>query len=42
MTRNLVLSKRIDIEMGLRGILRGFGLKIGPTTPWTFEGGCVN
>ncbi len=32
-TRKLVLNKRIDIEMGLRGILRGFGLKIGPTTP---------
>jgi transposase len=36
-TRKLVLNKRIDIEMGLRGILRGFGLKIGPTTPRTFE-----
>lgn len=36
-TRKLVLNKRIDIEMSLRGILRGFGLKIGPTTPRTFE-----
>jgi transposase len=36
-TRKLVLSKRIDMEMGLRGILRGFGLKISPTTPRTFE-----
>lgn len=36
-TRKLVLSKRIDMEMGLRGILRGFGLKIGPTSPRTFE-----
>jgi transposase len=36
-TRKLVLSKRIDVEVGLRGILRGFGLKIGPTTPRTFE-----
>jgi transposase len=36
-TRKLVLGKRIDMEMGLRGILRGFGLKIGPTTPRTFE-----
>jgi transposase len=35
--RKLVLNKRIDMEMGLRGILRGFGLKIGPTTPQTFE-----
>jgi transposase len=36
-TRKLVLNKRIDMEMGLRSILRGFGLKIGPTTPRTFE-----
>jgi transposase len=36
-TRKLVLNKRIDMEMGLRGILRGFGLKIGPTTPRNFE-----
>ena len=36
--RKLVLSKRIDLEMGLRGILRGFGVKIGPTTPRIFEG----
>jgi transposase len=36
-TRKLLLNKRIDMEMGLRGILRGFGLKIGPTTPKTFE-----
>lgn len=36
-TRKLVLNKRIDLEMGLRGILRGFGLKIGPTTPRIFE-----
>lgn len=36
--RKLILKKRIDLEMGLRGILRGFGLKIGPTTPRTFEG----
>ena len=36
-TRKLVLNKRIDVEMGLRGILRGFGLKIGLTTPRTFE-----
>lgn len=36
-TRKLILTKRIDMEMGLRGILRGFGLKIGPTTPRTFE-----
>jgi transposase len=27
-----------DIEMSLRGILRGFGLKVGTTTPARFEG----
>lgn len=30
--RTLVQSKLRDIEMSLRGILRGFGLKVGPTT----------
>lgn len=35
--RKLVLSRRIDMEMSLRGILRGFGLKVGPTTPRSFE-----
>src|SRR3954452_16978659 len=33
----LVQSKRHDLEMSLRGILRGFGLKIGQTTPRSFE-----
>lgn len=36
--RRLVQSKRHDIEMSLRGILRGFGLKVGLTTPRSFEG----
>jgi transposase len=36
--RKLVQSKLHDIEMSLRGILRGFGLKVGPTTPKRFEG----
>src|SRR3954464_12950725 len=36
--RKLVQSKRHDLEMGLRGILRGFGLKVGSTTPRSFEG----
>lgn len=35
--RKLVQSKRTDIEMSLRGILRGFGLKVGATTQRTFE-----
>ena len=34
--RKLVQSKLTDIEMSLRGILRGFGLKVGPTSPTRF------
>ena len=30
--RKLLQTKRIDVEMSLRGVLRGFGLKVGPTT----------
>jgi transposase len=36
--RKLLLSKRLDLEMSLRGVLRGFGLKVGLTTPRTFAG----
>ncbi len=36
--RKLVQAKLHDVEMSLRGILRGFGLKVGRTTPRTFEG----
>src|SRR6202158_1580414 len=36
--RKLVQGKRHDLEMSLRGILRGFGLQVGPTTPRTFPG----
>jgi len=35
--RKLLQAKRHDVEMNLRGVLRGFGLKVGPTTPRTFE-----
>jgi transposase len=35
--RKLVQSKLRDIESSLRGILRGFGLKVGKTTPKQFE-----
>src|SRR5262245_20114405 len=35
--RKLVQSKLHDMEMSLRGILRGFGLKVGKTTPKRFE-----
>ena len=36
--RKLVQSKLRDIENSLRGILRGFGLKVGKTTERTFAG----
>ena len=36
--RKLIQSKLHDVEMGLRGLLRGFGLKVGATTPRSFEG----
>jgi len=36
--RKLIQSKLHDVEMSLRGILRGFGLKVGKTTPKRFEG----
>jgi len=34
--RKLMQSKLHDVEMSLRGVLRGFGLKVGRTTPRTF------
>src|SRR5918994_600105 len=37
-TRKLLQAKRHDVEKSLRGVLRGFGLTVGPTTPKTFEG----
>jgi transposase len=36
--RKLVQSKLLDVENSLRGILRGFGLKVGQTTPRSFAG----
>src|SRR5205814_10655599 len=36
--RKLVQSKLIDVEMSLRRILRGFGLKVGKTTGQKFAG----
>jgi len=36
--RKLLQGKLHDIELSLRGTLRGFGLKIGKTTPKTFAG----
>src|SRR5229473_6506387 len=34
--RKLLKVKNHDVEMSLRGVLRGFGLKVGPTTPRTY------
>jgi transposase len=34
--RKLMQTKLQDIELSLRGILRGFGLKVGKTTPARF------
>jgi transposase len=36
--RALLQTKNHDTAMSLRGVLRGFGLKVGPTTPRTFPG----
>src|SRR6266571_7492700 len=36
--RKLLQSKLQDVEMSLRGILRGFGLKVGKTTARSFAG----
>ena len=36
--RKLVQSKLLDFESSLRGILRGFGLKVGKTTRTNFAG----
>jgi transposase len=35
--RKLLVNSLIDVEQSIRGILRGFGLKVGPTTKPTFE-----
>jgi transposase len=35
-TRRLIDNKLRDVEMSLRGVLRGFGLKVGKTTPTNF------
>jgi len=34
--RKLLVAKLIDVEMSVRGILRGFGLKVGSTTKKTY------
>jgi transposase len=34
--RKLLLGKVIDVELGIRGVLRGFGLKMGPVSTGRF------
>src|SRR6201997_4677263 len=36
--RRLLQGKLHDVEMSVRGVLRGFGLKVGATTAKSFEG----
>jgi transposase len=36
--RKLLQAKHLDVELSLRGVLRGFGLKVGPTTARSFPG----
>jgi transposase len=36
--RKLLQAKEHDVVMSLRGVLRGFGLKVGRTTPRSFAG----
>ena len=36
--RKLLQTKYLDVTMSLRGVLRGFGLKVGPTTARSFAG----
>jgi transposase len=36
--RKQLLGRLLDIELSIRGILRGFGLKVGPVTRRGFEG----
>jgi transposase len=35
--RKLIQAKLLDIECGMRGVLRGFGLKVGPISRGRFE-----
>ncbi len=35
--RKLIQSKQLDIESGIRGVLRGFGLKVGPISRGRFD-----
>ncbi len=35
--RKLIQTKLLDVESGMRGVLRGFGLKVGPTSRGRFQ-----
>jgi len=35
--RRMLQTKVLDVELSLRGVLRGFGLKVGRVTPRTYE-----
>ena len=37
--RRQLLGRLVDVELSIRGILRGFGLKVGQVTRKTFEAG---
>jgi hypothetical protein len=37
--RKLLQTKKHNVEMSPRGVFRGVGLKVGPTTPQTFTDG---
>src|SRR5262245_35336610 len=37
--RKQLLGRLIDVELSIRGILRGFGVKVGPVTRTGFDGG---
>jgi transposase len=40
--RELLQTKRLDVEMSLRGVLRGFGLKVGTTRHGVFPAGSTS
>jgi transposase len=40
-TRKLLQAKRHDVEMSLRGVLRGFGLKVGCAISWLIMTRCA-
>ena len=39
--KSLAAQEQHDMQMAVRGILRGFGLKVGPTTPRPSKRACA-